>query len=147
MNELTELYQELLLDHSKRPPHYGSIDDPSRVATGHNPLCGDQITVYLKHEGDRLVTVCFTGQACAICTASASLMTNQLTNSTWDEADQLISRVHHMLTQEDGVVADTMGELGALAGVHRFPMRVKCATLPWHTVLAALRGEDQTSTE
>jgi nitrogen fixation NifU-like protein len=147
LNELNELYQELLLDHSKRPHHHGPLDHADATATGHNPLCGDQITVYVRREGGRLAQISFTGQACAICTASASLMSHTLRGTQQDEVDKRITQVHQMLTEDDAVDPDAMGELGALGGVHRFPMRVKCATLPWHTLRAALRGQSEASTE
>jgi nitrogen fixation NifU-like protein len=147
MSDLTDLYQEVLLDHSKRPHHHYALSDANYQAHGHNPLCGDEITVYLKVADDTLTEVSFTGQACAICTASASLMTHTLQGESRNEAEALFQTIHHLLIDEDPVDPDTLGELGALGGVHRFPMRVKCATLPWHTLRAALRGQGAVSTE
>jgi nitrogen fixation NifU-like protein len=147
MSELTDLYQDVLLDHSQRPRHFGELADPDYVAEGHNPLCGDQITVFIRTDGQRFREISFTGQACAICTASASLMVHQLQHADRASADRLFDQVYQLLAEDSGIDPQALGELGSLGGVHRFPMRVKCATLPWHTLRAALSGQQQASTE
>ena len=147
MSDLTDLYQELLLDHSKHPYHHHALEDADHAATGHNPLCGDRLTVYLKTVDEQLAEVTFTSQACAICTASASLMTHRVRGMQRDNTERLIDQMHGLLTGETDIDPQQLDELGALEGVKRYPMRVKCATLPWHTLRAALKGSDETSTE
>jgi nitrogen fixation NifU-like protein len=143
MNDLTELYQEMILDHGKRPRNFGKPDHADREAEGHNPLCGDECRVYLEMDGDRLAGVSFDGQGCAISTASASLMTEAVKGLTLDDAKDLFERLHDLVTRE-GVDPDSrLGKLAVFAGVRRFPLRVKCATLAWHTLLAALEDRDE----
>jgi nitrogen fixation NifU-like protein len=148
MNDLRELYQEVILDHSKRPRNFREMEGASGKAEGFNPLCGDKATVYVRLEGDVVKDVSFKGAGCSISTASASMMTEALKGKTRAEAEALFERFHALITR--GRSAETALDLGKLAvfsGVGEFPVRVKCASLPWHTVKAALRGEGQVSTE
>lgn len=141
MSDLDELYQEVILDHNRRPRNQGSIPG-ARNAEGYNPLCGDKLTVYVKLAGDRIEEVRFEGQGCAISQASASVMTEALKGKTRAEAEALFQRFQRVVTEgasEEDIAA--LGELAAMAGVSRFPTRVKCATLGWHTLHAAM-GED-----
>jgi nitrogen fixation NifU-like protein len=151
MGDLRDLYQEVILDHSKRPRNFGSLAGANRRAEGYNPLCGDRETVYLRLEGDVLKEVGFRGAGCAISTASASMMTESLKGKTREEAEALFERFHDLITGSDGRTDTSRPDLGKLtvfSGVREFPVRVKCATLPWHTMKAALAGEDRTvSTE
>ena len=151
MGDLRDLYQEVILDHSKRPRNFGDLDGANRRAEGYNPLCGDRETVYLRLEGDVLKEVGFRGAGCAISTASASMMTESLKGKTREEAEALFERFHDLITGSDGRTDTSRPDLGKLkvfSGVREFPVRVKCVTLPWHTMKAALAGEDRTvSTE
>lgn len=148
-SDITELYQQLIIDHSKRPRNKGALPGATRTALGHNPLCGDRVTVFLRLEGDRVVDVKFDGVGCAICTASASLMTEKLKGLTEAQVQAMFDRFHALLTgqPQEASALEELGKLAALAGVRRFPIRVKCATLPWHTLKAALEGADLVSTE
>ncbi len=149
MSDLLDLYQEVILDHNKRPRNFGELADPHQQAEGHNPLCGDRLTVDLILDEDRIVELRFRGQGCAISTASASLMTEAVKGKTVAEAELLFEGFHEMLTGDPSVPAEAAGELGKLAvfsGVREFPIRVKCATLPWHTLRAALRASPQAVT-
>ena len=148
MNELRELYQEVILDHSKRPRNFREMEGASGKAEGFNPLCGDQATVYVRLEGDVVKDVSFKGAGCSISTASASMMTEALKGKTRAEAEALFERFHALITRgrSEGAASD-LGKLAVFSGVGEFPVRVKCASLPWHTVKAALRGEGQVSTE
>lgn len=143
MSDLRELYQETILDHGKRPRHFEPMDDAHRSADGHNPLCGDRITVFLKVEGDRITRVTFQGNGCAISMASASLMAEALTGRTLEEAERLFAAFHELVAGA-GTPAEPvpLGKLHALAGVREFPIRVKCATLAWHTLRSALERKD-----
>ena len=150
MGELRDLYQEVILDHSKRPRNFGELAGANRRAEGYNPLCGDRETVYVKLQGDVLEEVGFRGAGCAISTASASMMTDSVKGKTRAEAETLFERFHDLITGKDGEEggAPELGKLTVFSGVREFPIRVKCATLPWHTLKAALAGEDKTvSTE
>ncbi len=140
MSDLSELYREIILDHGKRPRNHRAMDDADRHAEGFNPLCGDRMTVYLKTSGDRIDDMSFTGAGCAICMASASMMTKRMGGATMADAAGVFDDFRDMLVGEDDP-SDRLGDLAALAGVRRFPMRVKCATLPWHTMKAALAGD------
>jgi nitrogen fixation NifU-like protein len=150
MSDLRELYQEVILDHSKRPRNFHALPDANRKAEGYNPLCGDRETVYLELEDDVVKDVAFEGAGCAISTASASMMTESVKGKTRAEADALVDRVHGLVTgalpQAPG--SPGLGKLEVFSGVREFPIRVKCATLPWHTFKAALQGDASTvSTE
>jgi len=143
MSELYDLYQEILLDHYKRPRNFGPLSAADGDAEGHNPLCGDRVQVHVKLDGERLDEVRFEGSGCAISTASASMMTEAVRGKTRAEAAALYERFHDLVTGAAPAAADddeSLGELAALAGVREFPMRVKCATLAWHTLRAALEG-------
>ena len=141
--DLRELYQEVILDHNKRPRNFKVPDPNNRKAEGYNPLCGDKITIYLYVEGDVIKDLGFQGTGCAISKASASMMTSDLKGKTAEEADALFEDVHSMLTGEGGEPdSERLGRLTALAGVRDFPTRVKCATLAWHTMKGALHGEE-----
>lgn len=146
---LDELYQDLILDHSKSPRNRRELADANRTAEGYNPLCGDQVKIFAHVDGDKITDISFTGQACAICTASASMMTDAIRGHTQDQAEEQIARFRELLTDQNVTISDgDFGSLDALAGVKRFPMRVKCATLPWHTLRSALLNEDdEVSTE
>jgi nitrogen fixation NifU-like protein len=149
-DDLRELYQEVILDHSKRPRNLRGMKEATGQANGHNPLCGDRVTVFLRVEGDVVRDVSFEGSGCSISTASASMMTDALKGKTTAEAKALFARFHDLVTADPSKAAAASAELGKLAvfaGVHEFPMRVKCASLAWHTMKAALEGGDRVSTE
>jgi len=149
-DELRELYQEVILDHSKRPRNKGALPQASHRAEGHNPLCGDRTTVFLQVEGEIVREVRFEGAGCSISTASASMMTDALRGKTLAEVHALFERFHELVTADPSRAAEVAPELGKLAvfqGVHEFPMRVKCASLAWHTMKSALDGGSAASTE
>lgn len=140
---IEDLYQEIILDHHKRPRNFRILAEPSAFAEGLNPLCGDEVTVYIKLQEDLLVDISFQGQGCALSKASASLMTLRLQNKTLDEAKADIDALCTLLTQEEepsSPLLESFGDLGALAGIRKFPARIKCATLPWHALKQALDG-------
>jgi len=140
MSELTDLYQEVILDHNRRPRNFGPLPDANRTAKGHNPLCGDKLTLYLKVDGDRITGISFEGSGCAISKASASLMTDAVKGQNVADADALFDRFHAMVKTpiDQPVDEDALGKLAVFSGVREFPMRVKCASLAWHTLHAAL---------
>jgi nitrogen fixation NifU-like protein len=140
--DLGELYQEIILDHNRRPRHFHAMDDASRAVEADNPLCGDHLKLYLKIEAGRILDISFEGAGCAISMASASMLTDRLQGATVAQAEEMFETLHDLLTREPPPeVSSELGELGALAGVRRYPMRVKCATLSWHALKAALSGE------
>ena len=145
MSELTDLYQDLILDHNKRPRNYGVLADADRQARGHNPLCGDRLTVFLKVANDRIDDIRFEGSGCAISKASASLMTEAVKGKSVAEAIGIFDRFQAMITAplEVAVGDETLGKLTALGGVREFPVRIKCASLPWHTLKAALAASNE----
>ena len=147
--ELRELYQEVILDHNRHPRNRGKIEDPTGFAEGHNPLCGDNIQVYLHTDGDRVAEVTFEGSGCAISTASASLMTEAIKGKTLAEVEAVFREFQTMVTATGQAEEHPdLGDLEVLGGVREYPVRIKCATLPWHTLKAALQGEaDKVSTE
>lgn len=148
MSSLRDVYQEVILDHYRRPRNFNIMDDPSHHAKGHNPLCGDRVNVFLKIDGDVIQEISFQGAGCAISTASASLMTEAVCGKTVDEVRHLFEGFRHMVTtQEDASSAIDLGKLEALAGVRELPVRIKCATLSWHTLQAALEQQNSASTE
>lgn len=150
MSDLSELYQQVILDHNKSPRNFRELVDADRRAEGYNPLCGDQLTVYVKMRDGMIDEITFKGSGCAISKASASMMTASVKGKTAAEAERIFDDVHKMLTGELDADADLerLGKLAALSGVCRFPARVKCASLSWHTLRAALTGErGVTSTE
>ena len=150
MSYFNELYQEVILDHNKRPRNFGELPEADSKADGNNPLCGDRLTVYLKLDGKTVTEIRFKGADCAISTASASIMTETLKGKTADEIEQLFRKFHAMVTGKPFSSGETvdLGKLAVFEGVSGYPVRVKCATLPWHTMLAALHHSgDTVSTE
>jgi nitrogen fixation NifU-like protein len=145
MSDLRDLYQEVILDHSRKPRNFGGLPDASGQADGYNPLCGDRATVFVRLEGDRLGEVKFQGSGCSISTASASMMTEAVKGKTRAETEALFERFHRLVTRDASggeAEADPMlGKLAVFSGVSEFPVRVKCASLPWHTLKAALDGD------
>ena len=142
MSDLSDLYQDMILDHSRHPRNFGHPDETNREAQGNNPLCGDRITVYLHIDGEVIEGASFEARGCAISLASASMMTEMVKGKTVAEARDLFDRFHRLVTEEDGD-GDGLDELEALSGVREFPMRIKCATLPWHTMNAAIDRLDE----
>lgn len=141
MSDLTDLYQAVILDHNKRPRNRGKLPTATRVASGDNPTCGDNCTVYLRMEGERIAAVGFEGSGCAISQASASLMTTQLVGKTAPEAEATFAEFKDIVTT--GREPEEFSEVAAFAGVHAFPARIKCATLAWHAALDALKQPDR----
>lgn len=146
MSDLRELYQQVILDHSRSPRNFKELEDADRSAEGYNPLCGDQITVYLTLDGDRVREASFKGSGCAISKASASLMTAAVKGKTVVEVEELFGNFRDMVTSEhdEEIDEESVGKLVVLKGVREFPVRVKCATLAWHTLRAALEDKDET---
>ena len=146
--DLKELYRDVILDHNKHPRNFGRLDPADAHADGHNPLCGDRLSVFVKMNGDRVEDLKFEGKGCAISTASASLMTEAVKGKDKATIGNLFEKVHNLLTQQDAPAGAELGKLAALQGVREFPSRVKCASLCWHTLNAALaRGASTVSTE
>lgn len=143
MSELQALYQEVLLDHYRQPRNFGALEDATHRAEGHNPLCGDRVEVMARLEGERLERVAFQGSGCAISTASASLMTEAVKGRSRSEVEELFAAFRDAVTGASPPDEERLGKLAALAGVREFPMRVKCATLAWHTLLSALAEASQ----
>lgn len=147
-SELRDLYQEIIVDHSKRPRNFRTQDPPAASVEGFNPLCGDRVTVYVTLDGDRVKDVSFQGSGCAISTASASVMTEVIKGKTLEQAKHLFDSFHSLVTKGPQADDEELGKLAAFSGVCEFPSRVKCAVLVWHTLDAALRGDsDHVSTE
>jgi nitrogen fixation NifU-like protein len=140
-DELQDLYQQVILDHSRKPRNFFKLEGANRVAEGHNPLCGDRVTVYLLMENGVIREVSFQGEGCAISKASASIMTETLKGKTKEEAKAIFDRFHNMVTN-GSPRQEEMGKLEAFAGVNKFPARVKCAILPWHAIAATLEGKE-----
>jgi nitrogen fixation NifU-like protein len=148
MSDLRSLYQEIIVDHNKHPRNFHGLADANRAAEGDNPLCGDRLNVYVKVEGGVIRDIGFVGSGCAISTASASMMTESMVGKTEQEADALFERFHTMVAGPHPPARPGLGKLEALAGVREFPVRVKCATLAWHTLRTALKTPGSTvSTE
>ena len=143
MTDLRELYQELILDHYRKPRNFSALDAATQEARGHNPLCGDRISVYLMVDGEVVKDVSFQGAGCAISTASASLMTEAVKGKSVDEVRALFHRFHDFMTGAQGTGPADLGKLEALSGVRQIPIRIKCATLAWHTLKAALEDRGQ----
>jgi len=145
MAELRDLYQELILEHSKAPRNYRELKSSNRKAEGYNPLCGDRFSVYLQMQGDSIQDIAFQGSGCAISKASASMMTQSLKGKSKREAKALFDRFHKVVTGEKSTNGDQadLGKLVVFSGVSKFPARVKCATLAWHTLEAALEGKQE----
>jgi nitrogen fixation NifU-like protein len=147
MADLSDLYQEVILDHNRRPRNFRVLDQPSHHAEGYNPLCGDRLMLYLKVDGDVVTEVGFQGSGCAISRASASLMTDAVKGKPVVEVRALFDRFHRMVTTAPDSAVESLGKLSVLAGVRAFPVRVKCASLAWHTLKAALDRNAAASTE
>ena len=149
MSELSDLYQEVILEHNKNPRNFREIADADQYADGKNPLCGDALRVYISLDGDTVTDVAFKGSGCAISKASASMMTQAVKGKSKDEAESIFDEFHRMVTGELDIETEEndLGKLKIFSGVLEFPARVKCASLSWHTLNAALRGEDVVSTE
>ena len=149
MSELSDLYQEVILEHNKNPRNFREIADADQYADGKNPLCGDALRVYVSLDGDTVTDVAFKGSGCAISKASASMMTQAVKGKTRSEAEHIFDEFHKMVTGELDIETDDndLGKLKIFAGVLEFPARVKCASLSWHTLNAALKGETIVSTE
>jgi len=149
MSDLSDLYQEVILDHNKNPRNFRDIESADMTADGRNPLCGDALRVYISMDGDRVADVSFKGSGCAISKASASMMTQEVKGKTRQEAEELFNEFHRMVTGDLDIETDDnhLGKLRIFAGVLEFPARVKCASLSWHTLNAALHGDDTVSTE
>lgn len=146
--DLKELYRDVILDHNKRPRNFGKLEPSDAQADGHNPLCGDRLTVFLKLDGDRVEDIRFEGKGCAISTASASLMTEAIKGKDKSQIGGMFDKVHSLLTKQDAIADSSLGKLAALSGVREYPARVKCASLCWHTLNAALdKGGATVSTE
>ena len=149
MSELNDLYQEVILDHNKNPRNFREIEDAHFKADGHNPLCGDALRVYIEMDEDKVKDVAFKGSGCAISKASASMMTQAVKGKSKEEAEKMFGEFQQMVTGEINAETDenSLGKLKIFAGVLEFPARVKCASLSWHTLHAALSGEEEISTE
>ena len=146
--DLNDFYQGIILDHNKHPRHYGALANATHVAEGYNPLCGDRIEVFLQLSGDQIEAIQFECASCAICKASASIMAEALVGQSISFGESIQESVSRILkTDTETVTLDVQGEVAALSGVRNFPARIKCATLPWHTYQAALRGEAKAATE
>tara|TARA_Y100001970_G_C14138407_1_gene805712 strand:+ start:464 stop:916 length:453 start_codon:yes stop_codon:yes gene_type:complete len=150
MNDFQDLYQEIVMDHNRRPRNFGKLEDATSFANGFNPLCGDEINVYLKLVGDEIADIAFDGDSCAISKSSASMLTDGVKGKKISDAIQIFESFREMITRKPGehFSSDILGELEILSGVSQFPARIKCATLPWHTFHTALTENDQSvSTE
>ena len=147
MSDLTDLYQEVILDHNRRPRNFGALPDATRVANGHNPLCGDRLKLYVRLDGERIADIAFEGSGCAISKASSSLMTDAVKGASIADAMTLFARFHKIVTTpvDEPIDDESVGKLVVLAGVREFPARVKCASLPWHTLKAALEDKGDTA--
>ena len=146
MADLRELYQEVILDHQRKPRNFHKPDHANRHADGYNPLCGDKVSVYIQFENGIVKDIGFLGSGCAISTASASMMTESLRGKTQAEAETIFKRFHDLVTGNSSIEADAaeLGKLAAFSGVREYPMRVKCASLPWHTMRAAMEERRET---
>ena len=151
MNDLQDLYREVILDHNRQPRNFGELENADRVVEGVNPLCGDRMTLYVNLDGERVSDIRFKGTGCAISVASSSLMTEKAKGNSVAEVQELFDRVHTMLTGdglESGLELERLDKLAALSGVRAYPTRVKCATLAWHALIGAISGsKDHISTE
>ncbi len=145
MADLEDLYQEVILDHNKRPRNFRAMEGTSHRAEGYNPLCGDKVTIYLKLENDRITDISFKGSGCAISTASASILTESVKGKTRAETETLFQKFHGLVTGKgpDNGTSAPLGKLAVFSGVSEFPARVKCATLAWHTLRSALNGSQE----
>jgi nitrogen fixation NifU-like protein len=147
MADLSDLYQEVILDHNRRPRNFRVLEQPSHQAEGFNPMCGDRLNLFLAVDGDIIADVAFQGSGCAISKASASLMTDAVKGQTVGAAQSLFTRFHEMVTTPPDRAVEDLGKLSVFAGVREFPVRVKCASLAWHTLKAALEHDQKATTE
>ena len=151
MTGLDDLYQDVIIDHNNRPRNFRRLEEPSFSLEGYNPLCGDRISLDVRLEGDRIADIGFIGSGCAISRASSSMMTERVKGKTKEEVEEIFEAFHQMVTREPGAdfdADDKLGDLEALSGVPQFPVRVKCAVLPWHTLRSTMEGQsDSVSTE
>ena len=148
MAGLSDLYQEILLEHNSKPRNFNKVDGANQTADGYNPLCGDQITLYLKVVDGVIDDVGFQGSGCAISRASASMMTQSINGQSLEKVQEIFEAFHYMITEPGGEIdLDTLGDLETLSGINEFPTRIKCAVLAWHTMNAALSGESEVTTE
>ena|SRR6185312_1441301 len=147
MSELGDLYQEIILEHSKHPRNFRAMESSNRQAEGYNPLCGDHYTVFLDVEDGAIRDISFQGSGCAISKASASMMSQVLKSKTTEQAEEIFNQFHSVITGAEGSDKEDLGKLAVFAGVAAFPTRIKCATLAWHTLHAALHGKQTASTE
>jgi nitrogen fixation NifU-like protein len=145
--DLNDLYRDVILDHNRTPRNFGRLDPSDAQAEGHNPLCGDRLSIFVRLNGDRIEDLRFEGKGCAISTASASLMTEAVKGKSRAAVGEIFERVHTLLTSQDARPTQDLGKLAALAGVREYPVRVKCATLCWHTLNAALADGATVTTE
>jgi nitrogen fixation NifU-like protein len=143
MSDLRELYQQVILDHNRNPRNFKELPNATRKVDGYNPLCGDHYTIYLELDGDTIKDIGFTGNGCAISKASASVMSSSVKGKTTADAHELFDKFHKLVTGEGGLDAAESNRFAAFSGVSEFPARVKCATLAWHTLNTALKGEEQ----
>ena len=141
-DDLTDLYQQVILDHSKSPRNFHVMDDANRTAQGHNPLCGDNIQLFLKMDGDVIQDISFQGSGCAISKASSSILTDALKGRSKDEVKELFEKVREMVTSGN-TPDDDLGKLAVFTGVHKYPARVKCAILPWHAAMSAVNDDGE----
>lgn len=147
MSDLHDLYQEVVIDHGRRPHNFRELPGATHQADGYNPLCGDRLTLYIRVEDGVVADASFQGSGCAISTASASLMTDHLKGKTPEQAEAIFNQFHSLLTEEGATETDVLGKLTVLEGVRDYPTRIKCATLAWHTLQAALSGDKEATTE
>lgn len=149
MSELSELYQQVILDHNKKPRNFRKLENANHIAEGYNPLCGDHLTIYVNVADEAVQEIAFEGSGCAISKAAASMMTQAVKGKTKEQVEELFKEFHSMVTGEldEETEENSLGNLRIFAGVRDFPVRVKCATLPWHTMQAALNKQDRVSTE
>ena len=148
MSGLSDLYQEILLEHNSKPRNFKAVEDANRTSEGYNPLCGDQITLSIKIVEGVIDDVGFQGTGCAISRASASMMTQSIKGQSVEKAQEIFGAFHHMITEPGAELElDTLGDLETLSGVNEYPTRIKCAILAWHTMKAALSGESEVTTE
>ena len=145
MSDLDELYQEVILDHSKNPRNKTELENFTHEAKGHNPLCGDQISIQIIMEGEKISDVKFTGAGCAISTASASILTESIKGKSMNEIERIFENFHDLVTGNEP--EEDLGKLTIFEGVQKYPVRIKCATLSWHALMAAINGEKETTTE
>ena len=144
MSGLSDLYQEILLEHNSKPRNFRKVEEANRTSEGYNPLCGDQITLYLKVVDGVIDDIGFQGTGCAISRASASMMTQSIKGQSLERAQEIFDAFHHMITEPDGELdLDTLGDLETLSGISEYPTRIKCAVLAWHTMKAALTGDNE----